>query len=57
MFVKPLYIYALSFAVGIGAHVGISTITNTQTQLIEKVLLRTTENHLLAKYTQRSDPY
>jgi hypothetical protein len=37
--------------------VGMSAITNTQTQLIEKVFLRTTENHILANHTQHSDPY
>jgi len=54
---KPLFVYALSFAVGIGAHVGMSAITNTKPQLIEKAFWGATENHVVSQYMQRSGPF
>jgi len=54
MSLNPLVVYALSFAVGIGAHVGMSAITNTKPQLIEKAFWGTTGNHVVSQYTQRS---
>ena len=56
MSLNPLFVYALSFAVGIGAHVGMSAITNTKPQLIEKAFLGTTGNHVVSQDTQRSAP-
>ena len=53
---NPHFVYALSFAVGIGAHVGMSAIIDTKPQLIEKALWGTTGNHVVSQYTQRSAP-
>jgi len=53
---NPHFVYALSFAVGIGAHVGMSAITDTKPPLIEQALWGTTGNHVVSQYTQRSAP-